>query len=190
MINLLRELGGVARAIGFVNGFCGEAFGTSAALCSVYEYSRCVTSPILRRGDRVIHFALQALQLHATPANPSPHTPRVHPPGLTCTGLTGPRDPYFIALFERSVTRRALSSTPPRSPPLSSPAAACVAVPRAGPFASLLEEFRRRPLPLATRRHPWAVAVAGRRPVARPPRRLAHVTAACELGHSVSVGHT
>jgi hypothetical protein len=30
---------------------------------------------IIRRGDRVIHFALQALQLHATPANPSPHTP-------------------------------------------------------------------------------------------------------------------
>jgi hypothetical protein len=77
LINLLRELGGVARAIGFVNGFCGEALGTSAALCTVYEYSRCVTSPILRRGDRVIHFALQALQLHATPANPSPHTPRV-----------------------------------------------------------------------------------------------------------------
>ena len=35
---------------------------------------------------------------------------------------------YFIAFVESSVTRCALSSTPPRSPPLSSPAAACVAV--------------------------------------------------------------
>jgi hypothetical protein len=62
-------------AIGFVNGLCGEALGASAALCTVN--SHCVTSPMLRRGDWVIHFynfALQALQLHATPANPSPHS--------------------------------------------------------------------------------------------------------------------
>ena len=52
-------------AIGFVNGLCGEALGASAALCTVN--SHCVTSPMLRRGDWVIHFALQALQLHATP---------------------------------------------------------------------------------------------------------------------------
>ena len=43
-----------------------------ALLCALCIHT--VTSPILRRGDWVIHFALQALQLHATPANPSPHT--------------------------------------------------------------------------------------------------------------------
>ena len=32
---------------------------------------------LLRRGEWVIHFALQALQLYATPANPSPHTTSV-----------------------------------------------------------------------------------------------------------------
>jgi hypothetical protein len=41
------------------------------SLCTVNLH--CVTSPMLRRGGWVIHFALQALQLHATPANPSPH---------------------------------------------------------------------------------------------------------------------
>ena len=43
-----------------------------APLCAPCVHT--VTLPILRKGDRVIHFALQALQLHATPANPSPHT--------------------------------------------------------------------------------------------------------------------
>ena len=42
-----------------------------ALLCALCIHT--MTSPILRRGDWVIHFALQALQLHATPANPSPH---------------------------------------------------------------------------------------------------------------------
>jgi len=59
-------------AIGFVNGFRGEALGTSAALCTVC--SHCDIAHITKGGYRVIHFALQALQLHATPANPSPHT--------------------------------------------------------------------------------------------------------------------
>ena len=46
--NLLRE-GGVARdAIGFVNGFCGEALGTSAALCPVY--SHCDIAHITKGG--------------------------------------------------------------------------------------------------------------------------------------------
>ena len=40
-----------------------------APLCAPCVHT--VTLPILRKGDRVIHFALQALQLHATPANPS-----------------------------------------------------------------------------------------------------------------------
>jgi hypothetical protein len=56
----------------FVNRrFCREALGVSATLYTVC--SHCDIAGITR-GDRVIHFALQALQLHATPANPSPHT--------------------------------------------------------------------------------------------------------------------
>ena len=43
--------------------------------------TRCVFTlrviALLRRGEWVIHFALQALQLYATPANPSPHTTSV-----------------------------------------------------------------------------------------------------------------
>jgi len=60
--------------LGSSMGYVGRrsVLGASAALCTVN--SHCVTSPMLRRGDWVIHFALQALQLHATPANPSPHT--------------------------------------------------------------------------------------------------------------------
>jgi hypothetical protein len=60
----------------FVNRFCGGgALGTSAALFTVCVHT--VSSPYYEGGNWVIHFALQALQLYATPANPSPHTTSV-----------------------------------------------------------------------------------------------------------------
>ena len=138
-------------AIGFVNGFCGEALGTSAALCTVY--SRCVTSPILRRGDRVIHFALQALQLHATPANPSPHTPRVKFKfkfkfkfmNLNASGPPPGIDLYRSDWAPGSLLHRLIreirhpSCAVVDAAPLAASVVACCRVrrrPRAGPFAS------------------------------------------------------
>jgi len=50
---------------------------------------------MLRRGDWVIHFALQALQLHATPANPSPHNSqyaeKLHRKNMNAPGKRTPR---------------------------------------------------------------------------------------------------